>query len=918
MARIGGSSRRAALAYQPEPEDQGGRDIVVDLDDYRRPPESSFELKHGEAVEVEDEDVETVGSDSFNRNLALDLDEDFLDDLGTEIIEKVEADIEEHRPDAERFERGLEQMGLVESDIDDGPFPGASNAVHPLLIEARTQFWARCMGELWPPDGPVKCKVEGQQTQMILDRAQRVSDYMNFEITTLDEAHLEEKSSMVWDLPFRGSCFVKTYRDAILNQNVGIYVPREDLIAPAEAKSLRTTPRFAHRMWKFPNEIRQLQLAGHYRQVDLEEPRQEEQDETQRLKDETQDVESDGDDNTNRYELFEVYIDLDLEGDEHTDEEGEKTGLERTYIVTIERQTGKVLSIYRGWREQDPQCRRRLYFRHYRFCPGQGFYGSGLFHLIGGLQVAATGTLRVLLDSAASASLSGGFVSKHANLKGKRLVMTPGTWEAVDATAEDLQKAFFSPPVKEPSPALFNLLGFLTEQGKSFTSTTELMTGDQDPKGAPVGTTAQMIEQGGKVMSTIHRMMYQELGAELRDRYELNREHAPPDGYPYEVAGQQRTVYADDFAPGVSVRPVADPNIFSSAQRMALNQMVYQVAMETGGVVPIKKAVRRLFLGARVPDVDELVPDDPEPMAYDPVGEIQAMFMGKPVKVVPEQMHVMHLKVLWAFASNPQFGANEQIQKQIGPQMLSVMGQHLAYAWATHARGAGVPVGYMDPNSGQVAGGQGTPEQIAAMLAQIAPALATVPGLPAIEEGGEGKDGAQEEVQLKFAELQLKREEHQQDMQMQREKHQMDLQVQASKLEAQKQADQIKMQLAQQKGQLDTQVAQMKAQQDMQRTEMEGQIAQQTAQQKMAMDQQNMQRQSEMDAQKMQQEQVMGQQEMAHKQRMGEQEAQLGQQKAASEQAGAVQGQRIPAGGSADKLAHLRSNKPPQGHPGGG
>jgi hypothetical protein len=904
MARIGGSPRQAALSYRPAPAED--RDIVVELDDYRRKPsEDTFELKHGEAVEVEDEDVELADQGEFGRNLALDLDDDYLDDLGQELIEYIEGDIEERAPWRDRFERGLEQMGLVESDLDDGPFPGASNAVHPLLIEARTQFWARCMGELWPPDGPAKCKVEGQQSEPMLDRAQRVADYMNFEITVLDEGHIEEKSSMVWDLPLYGSCFVKTYRDMILNQNVGIYVPADDMIVPAEAKSLRTTPRFAHRMWKFPNEIRQLQQAGHYRQVELDDPRQEEQDEVQRLKDESQDVEPDGDDNTNRYELFETYINLDLEGDEHVDEEGNKTGLERTYICTVERQTGKVLSIYRGWREADTQCRRRLYFRHYRFCPGQGFYGSGLFHLIGGLQVAATGTLRVLLDSAASASLSGGFVGRNANLKGKRLVMTPGTWETVDATSEDLAKAFFSPPVKEPSPALFNLLGFLTEQGKSYTSTTELMTGDQDPKGAPVGTTTAMIEQGGKVMSTIHRMMYQELGAELRDRYELNREHAPPDGYPYEVAGQQKTVYADDFAPGMSIVPVADPNIFSSAQRMALNQMVYQVAMESGGIVPLKKAIRRLFQGARVPDVDELVPDDPEPITYDPVGEIQAVLMGKPVKVAPEQMHVMHLKVLWAFMSNPQYGGNPQVQQQVGPPLLSIMGQHMAYAWATHARGAGAPVGYMDPQSGQVVGGQGTPEQIATMLAQIAPALATVPGLPAIDAEGEGKEGESDKLEIAKAEIALKREEHQQDMEMQKEKHQLEMAVQQSKLQAQQQMDQVKAKLAVQKGQNDLQVAQAKAQQSMQQTQMEGEIAQQQAHQKMHMDQQNMERQASMDQQSMAQEQQMGQQEMAHKQQMGEQEAQLSQQKAQQQATQQSQGP--------DRLAHLRAPKPPEG-----
>lgn len=914
MPRIGGSPRLKSV-FRAEDETSEPDDIVVQLDDYReKPPEDTWELHHGEAIEIEAEPDPGPDDGDFNRNLALDFDEEFLDKMGADIMELIEADIEERRPWRDRFERGLEMMGLVEGDIDDGPFPGASNAVHPLLIEARTQFWARAMAELWPPEGPAKGKVAGKQTEPQLQRADRVAEYMNFEITTLDEGHIEEKSSMTWDLPFYGSCFVKTYRDAILNQNVGIYVPADDLIVPAEAKSLRTTPRFAHRMWKFPNEVRRLQLAGHYRQVDLGEPDMAQEDDVQRLKDDTQDVQPDGDDHSHRYELFEVYIDQDLQGDEHTDEEGEKTGLERTYIVTVERASMKVLSIYRGWRPQDVQCRRRLYFRHYRFAPGQGFYGSGLFHLIGGLQVAATGALRVLLDSAASASLSGGFISKHANLKGKRLVLTPGTWEPVDATGEDLAKAFFSPPVKEPSPALFNLLGFLTEQGKSYTATTELMTGDQDPKNAPVGTTSQMIEQGGKVMSTIHRMMYHELDAELRDRFELNREYAPSDGYPYEVDGQQRTVYADDFAPGVTVRPVADPNIFSSQQRIALYQAVLQTTMQTG-VGDLKKAVRRFYQAMRVPDVDDLIPPDVEPMAYDPVGEIQAMFLGKPVKVIPEQPHEMHLRVLWAFAQNPQYGGNEAIQKQIGPALLSVMGQHLAYAWATHARGLGVPAGYMDPQSGQVGGGQGTPEQIAAMLAQVAPALAQVPGLPALDQEGKDK-GGQDDLKVKMAELQIKQVESQQKLALDQEKHQAEMQRDREKAAHEAEMAKIKAATAMQDAQIKSQVTQQKAQMDLVQQQREGEMQQQQMAHQMQLDQQNAERQSHMDQQKMHQEHAMGQQEMAHKQRMGEQEAQLGQQKAAQDQ-NAIQGHAAPAGGPADKLAHLRVHKQPQMPQGG-
>jgi hypothetical protein len=925
MARIGGSPR-SRLAYQPDerwdetPRPEPKDDVVVELDDHRARP-ITYEMDDDEAREVGEDPPEGKPSEgSFDHNLALNYDEDFLDKLGADLIEKIEAAIEERRPWRDRFERGLEMMGLVESDIDDGPFPGASNAVHPLLIEAVTNFWARAMGELFPPEGPFKGKVEGKQTKDLLDRAGRVADYMNFETRMRDKGYVEEKSRLTWMLPYYGSAFSKTFRDPTRRQNITIYVPAEDMIVPAEATNLATAAFFAHRMRKSPNEVRRLQIAKHYRKVELDLPPQEELDEVETLKNESEDVEPDGDDNSNRHELFEVAVDLSLEGDEHIDEDGEETGLERTYYVTVDHHSGKVLSIYRGWGENDILCERKVYVEHWKFTPGHGFYGFGFFHLIGGLQTAATGALRVLLDSAASASLSGGFVSLHANLKGKRLVLTPGHWEPVDASAEDLQKAFFSPPVKEPSQALFQLLGLLTERGEKFTATTELQTGDGDPKNAPVGTTSMMIEQGGKVMSTIHRMMHGNLGREGLQRYELCQRYAPPDGYPYEVLDQDRTVYADDFAPGVGVEPISDPNIFSSAQRMAQAQAVYQMAMESG-VIPVAKAVRRVLQAMRAPDIDDLIPEDVEPMAYDPAGEIQALLMGKPVKVIPEQPHVLHLQVLWAFASNPQFGANEQVQKQIGPGLMSIIGQHMAYAWATHVRGLGVPVGYMDPQSGQIGPvqGQGTPEQIAAMLAQVAPNLASVPGLPPIEDPNKkGNDKGQ--LQIEYAKLEIAREAHQQEMQQEREKHEFEIQKEQSKLEAQKKMDETKVGLAIQKGQNDVAVAKAKADQAMQQTQIEGQVKTQQAHQQMHLDQQNAQQQAQLQQHEMHQQHAMGQQKMAHEQAMGQQKLAAGEQQNAQKLQHTAQQQEMQSAGPGqppvDRLAHLRQKAPPH-TPGG-
>lgn len=769
MPRVGANPRAIwAQQYGLRPED-----LVVDLDDQAGGEllPDTFELgPDGEVYEAEGEVLPPEGSQAHHENLAPRVPEQYLNQLADELIELVEMDIEERAPWRDRYRRGLEMMGLIESDIDDGAFPGASTAVHPLLVEAITQFWARAMAELFPAEGPAKGKVLGAQTQQKIARAERVAEYMNYEITTVDKGYIPGKSRLMWAVPAQGCGFTKTYRDPVLDRTVTIYVPAEDLIVPSEATDLATAPRFTHRMKKTKAEVKRLQLVGFYRDIELQRPAQEDRDEVTELNLEAVDVAPDDNEEDVRHEIYEVCVDLDLPGFEHQ-AEGRNTGLEVPYIVSIDKYSRKVLSIYRNYDEKDPLCRRKVYFTKYGFVPGFGFYDFGFFHLIGGLQRAATGALRALLDSAATASLSGGFVAKNANLKGQKLVMEPGVWKAVSASSQDLKNAFFSPPVKEPSPALFQLLGFLTEAAQRFSATTELQVGETN-RNQPVGTTLALIEQGQKVMSTIHRLMHASLAEELRLRYELAREFAPAEGYPYDVAGVDRTVFREDFKPDVEVVPISDPNVFSSVQRLSIAQLVYQVALENPDMVPRRKAIMQLFQAAKVPDVEDLVEPEAEPKPYDPNGEIQALLMGKPIMVMPEQPHVEHLKVLWAFATNPQFGAHPQVMEQIGPSIASVIGQHLAYAWAAHVRGNQIPVGFMDPTSGEVEQPEAPPEVVAQLMAEISPMLAQVPGLPAPVEGGQGPDAGLEAEKQK---LQLKAQDHEQELRHREEKHKQDL-----------------------------------------------------------------------------------------------------------------------------------------------
>jgi hypothetical protein len=778
--------------------------------EYQLGPDGSMR----EVTPDEDQLPAAANQNDFNSNLAEMLEDDYLGKLAEEILEGVEEDVERRQSWVSRFRKGLEMMGLAADEVDDGPFPGASTATHPLISEAIVQFWARAMGELVPSEGPAKSKIMGQQTAMQQERARRVETYLNHEMMFVDDSWYMETSRTFFAVPYQGCAFKKVYRDRALGRNTSIFVSAEDFIAPPTISDLKSAPRYAHRIWRTRNELRKAMVSGEYRDVELREPGFEDLPEETQLRLESVDLQAEEDREDARHELFESYIELDLQGFEDADEIG-PTGVALPYVVTVDKESRKILSIYRGWKQQDPLKRRRVNFVKYGYIPGLAFYDFGLFHLMGGLQEAATGALRELLDAGATASLQGGFVAKDANIRDEKLEIEPGVWKPVDATAEDLQKAFFTPPFKEPSPALFQLLSFLTERAEKFTATTELMTGDTNAK-APVGSVTAVIEQAAKVFSTIHRGLHMSMAQELRLRFELVQEHMPEEGYPYDVEGQHEGILAEDFAPGVSITPVSDPNIFSSTQRVSIAQAVYQLAMENPDIIKKDVAVRRVMEAIRVPDVDELFiandpPPAPEPM--DPVSEVQALLRGQPVQAYPDQNHIAYLQHYASFLNNPEYGGNPEIQKAIGPAAMALVGQRLAYAWATHARSLGAaapllppPLGAPDPSQGAAAGaapmgGPGVPqlpppggmqgqimppmggqmggppmqgempiappEVIAQMAAQIAPQMQQVPGLPAI--GAEGDDGT---AAAKMAEVEIKRVESDQKMELERFKAQ--------------------------------------------------------------------------------------------------------------------------------------------------
>lgn len=709
-------------------------------------------------------------------NLALKMDERELRTLAQELLQDIEEDQAAHKPWADRFQRGLELMGLDEKALDDGPFAGASSATHPLLFEAVIQFWARVMPEMMPPEGPIKARDMGEQTEEDQDAADRVADFMNFQALVKDPGYYEHKSRSFFQVALMGYSLIKNYFDPVRQRLTGVHVPPEDFAIPANVTDLESAPRYAHRIRRKPSDVRRMMASGFFRTIELKEPDEEDLDETEALKREVSDVETTllTDKNANFYEQYEAYVERVFDVDPDSSEEGGETGIALPYIIHIDKTSQNILAIYRNYKEEDPLKQPRTYFTKYGCLPGFGFRNFGLVHLIGGLSEAATGALRIMLDGSAMASLSGGFKSKDVNVKGD-LTLEPGVWKDVDLTADELASAFHEPPVKEPSDALFQVLGFVEQAGQRASSTTETMVGDADNK-APVGTTIALIEQGSKVFNAIHLGLHRSASQEYRVRFELNAENIPETGYPYLHDGESRMIMAGDFSSSDLILPISDPNISSNTQRMAMAQAAYQVAQENPDIVNRKVAIRRLFQAMKVPDVDALVaPDEEDPPPSDPISETQMLLTGKPIKAYPEQNHMAHIAVHMAFAQNPGFGANEQVQAMVGQALAAHLGEHLAFLFATHARAAGVDAPLIDPKTGMpMQQPSANPEDIAAAMAEIAPMLAQAPGLPAptmadpnADADAQAKLGQQKLLQSDQAakqKLEHKDQEHQQKM----------------------------------------------------------------------------------------------------------------------------------------------------------
>jgi len=590
----------------------------------------------------------------FEENLAEYLDKATLNEISSELLSSYQDDVDSRENWYETFRDGLELLG-IENDPRSEPFEGASGVYHPLLAEAATHFQAQAYKELLPANGPVDTKIMGASNDPKAMQANRVKDFMNFQLLYKMEEYDPEMDQMLFYLPLAGSAFKKCYYDPTMGRVVSRFIKAEDLVVPYTATDLHTSPRITHRMTMTENDLRKLQLSGFYTDEEMSRPSYSEQEDPVQQKID----EIDGVSRTGRqadYTLLEFHAELDIEGFEHTDKNGEVTGLAIPYIITICKDNNRVLSVRRNYVENDPMRKKIEYFTHYKFLPGLGFYGFGLIHMIGGVTKSATAILRQLIDAGTLANLPAGFKARGLNIQRSDDPVQPGEWRDVDTPGGTIRDAFMPLPFKEPSPALAQLMGVLVESGQRFAAVMDNQTGDGNSN-APVGTTVALLEKGQKVISAIHKRLHYAQRSEFKILKRLFGEYLPPE-YPYQVQGAQQTVFAADFDNSVDVIPVCDPNIFSTTQRIILAQTQLQMAQSAPQIHNMKEAFRKMYLALNIKDIDDILLPDMAPAPKDPVQENMDALLGAPLQAFPQQNHDAHIQAHLAFMQNPQVQQN--------------------------------------------------------------------------------------------------------------------------------------------------------------------------------------------------------------------------------------------------------------------
>ena len=592
----------------------------------------------GAEVSFDPNAEENLQTQNHFDNLAELLEDNELDPLASELYDKY-TEYKESRGDwEETYRNGLSLLGF-KYEARTEPFRGAAAVTHPVLAEAVTQFQAQAYKELLPSDGPVRSQILGAITPEKQDQANRVKDFMNYQIMDQMKEYEPEFDQMLFYLPLSGSTFKKVYYDDLLGRAVSKFIPADDLIVPYSATSLDDAEAIVHVISISENDLRKQQVAGFYKDVELGDPPVTENEIKQKereLQGVSKNVQQD------QYTLLEMHVDLDLPGFEDVNPEtGEPTGIRLPYVVTIAESDTKILSIRRNFAENDPRKKRINYFVQFKFLPGLGFYGFGLIHMIGGLSRTATAALRQLLDAGTLANLPAGFKTRGVRMRDDAQPLQPGEFRDVDVPGGDIQSQFMQLPFKGPNPILLQLMGVCVDQAQRFASIADAQVGDMNQQAA-VGTTVALLERGSRVMSAIHKRLYVGLKQELKLLAEVFASYLPPE-YPYDVPGASRQIKVKDFSAEVDILPVSDPNIFSQTQRIGMAQTQLQLAQSNPQIHDLYQAYRSMYEAIGVKNVNAILPPPAQPQPLDPVlEEIAAMGM-KPIQAFPGQDHKAHI-----------------------------------------------------------------------------------------------------------------------------------------------------------------------------------------------------------------------------------------------------------------------------------
>ena len=606
------------------------------------------------------------GSENHFANLAEYLEDDVLGPLGSE-LKGMYLDYKSSRKEwEESYTKGLDLLGFKYEDRGE-PFQGASGATHPVLAEAVTQFQSLAYKELLPASGPVRTQIIGAPSAAKEQQSERVKEFMNYQLMSEMREYEQEFDQMLFYLPLSGSTFKKVYYDELLGRAVSKFVPADDLLVPYSATSLEDADSIIHKINISGNDLKKQQVGGFYRDIELGDAS--DMDDSIAEKERELDGIRKADNSSDMYTLLECHVDLDLEGfEDNNAETGEATEIKLPYIVTIEEGSREVLAIRRNYEAQDPKKKRINYFTHFKFLPGLGFYGFGLIHMIGGLSRTATAALRQLLDAGTLSNLPSGFKTRGIRVRDEAQSIQPGEFRDVDAPGGNLREAFMPLPFKEPSGTLLQLMGVVVSAGQRFASIADMQVGDGN-QGAAVGTTVALLERGSRVMSAIHKRLYNSLKNEFRQLVRIFSLYLPPE-YPYDIVGGQRVIKQTDFDDKVDILPIADPNIFSQTQRISLAQTQLQLAQTNPKIHNLYQAYRSMYEAIGVKNVDLILPPPQPPQPMDPSMEHIQSMAGKKFQAFPKQDHKAHIDAHLNFMGTSMVRNNPTIMSLVQKNIL--------------------------------------------------------------------------------------------------------------------------------------------------------------------------------------------------------------------------------------------------------